>query len=189
MNWLGVIVSVFKKMIDLIFFIRHNKAGDAITDAGEISQIFRGLVMERKFNIDGIFLIKAHNGGSRLRPQDFMYRSFINGYVDEEWMSRFNMEDFRDLPVNSYYRMLLERLYKYRQYSVSADTIDDTVLHSLYKAEKIQHSRYFFLEHDNHALWYLCFVSTLEGNTMQDTMQEEAIFMVVKKVRNIIKKY
>jgi hypothetical protein len=164
------------------------KASDKIRDIMQIELILKTLV-ESDMSIDCCLLMMMHNGGRKLMPHGFKYRSVIEGEYNEMQMKNFKKGDYQYLPLDTEYKEIILKIKEYGVYSSDVETMPESPLKSKFIYEKLQFVQYRFLHENEDELWYLLVGTTDRNERFDSHSQKHRILIETSKIKRIIQKY
>ena len=186
----GDIVGAVKSFFDFlkIALSKRKNPSDAIIDRINIRLIGRDLVKSRHA-VDCFFLVMVHNGGGKLRPDNFIYWSIIDGWYNEDLMQGFDHEKYLLVYTESEFLILARRIYENKGVGVVVDQMEKSKLKTSFQYERLKYIRFFFIKQDKRAQWFLMVGTTAPNETLDSIDAEAEIFSSVNSVKNIIKDY
>lgn len=181
--------SLGKSILDLIpLFLRKKKKTSDVLKDSVLIRIISESVIETGV-VDCFFLMMAHNGGKKLIPHGFKYRSVVGGDYTEWLMPNFEMNDYRNVPLDREYEQLLITIYEKKMHDVLVERMDSTPLSISYRFERLKYVRFYFVEDNEHGMWYIMAGTTQIGEEMDDITHRHILQVAVNKIKNIIKRY
>lgn len=183
--------GLFKNLLEALggAFKKKDGAKQAILDFIMIRDIARNIVHNGGLSVDCFLIMMVHNGGKKLTPHNFAYRSVVNGFHNEMTMPNFDSEDYRHLEIDYEYALLISEVIKKKEVSMLTVNMGDSKLSLKMRFERLKYSRFMYLFDDNNAVWYIL-AGTTQSNEEFDTVTHRHEFNIaINKIRNMIKKY
>jgi hypothetical protein len=181
-------VKSFFDFLKIAFSSNRKMPSDAIIDRINIRLIGKELV-KKKYSVDCFFLVLVHNGGGKLRPDNFIYWSIIDGWYNEELMKGFDHEKYILVNTETEFLLLARRIYENKGVGVRVDQMEKSKLKTSFQYERLKYIRFFYLKQDKRAQWFIMVGTTAENETLDSLGAEAEIFSAVNSVKNIIKDY
>jgi hypothetical protein len=186
----GEIAGAVKSFFDFlkIVFSKRKNPSDAIIDRINIRLIGRDLI-KGKNAIDCFFLIMVHNGGGKIRPDNFIYWSIIDGEYNDVLMKGFDHEKYILVNTESEFLLLARRVFENKGVGLVVDQMEKSKLKTAFQYERLKYIRFFYIKQDKRAQWFVMVGTTAEKETLDSIDAEAEIFSAVNSVKNIIKDY
>lgn len=182
--------GLFKNLMEALGGVfKKKKAQDAVIESILIRNISKGIVQNGALAVDCFLVMMVHNGGKKLMPHSFKYRSIVNGYHNSMQLSRFAPEEYRFLELDAEYELLIYNLCKKKEIDIVVSTLGDSKLSVKLKFEGLQFARFFYLYDNADSIWY-AIAGTTSYNEYFDTITHKHEFTIaLNKIKNMIKKY
>jgi hypothetical protein len=181
MGWDTVIANA----LDIVkFILRRRKAGDQIVKVvgiyDNMNQVINNTAVER------CLVIKAENGGGEIKPGSHLYASIV--YEDFRGPLRTVKHKYQRVACDGEHMKLLMAMYVQGSARAFVETMPDSFLKDVYKAERIHYVEFYYLHHDKEAFYYCSMVTTKGGETFSDERFRTEIALAVNNIRNLFKK-
>lgn len=184
--------SFFKNLFDAIGGVfKRNKISveQALRDSITMKHIARDICKNGNNFIDCFFIMMIHNGGSKVLPHGFIYRSIIGGYHEDWSMPHFVAENYKYLELDYEYELLMGQLFKNKEVALDSEAMEESKLKTKLKFEKLKFVRYHFLKSNKRGLWYAMTGTTQPGQRLDTVEDMHETNIALNKIKNIIKKY
>lgn len=183
--------SFFKNLFEAIggVFKKGINAMQVLHDSITIHDIAENVVKGGNNCVDCCFLMMVHNGGKRLIPHGFKYRSIVGGDHDEMLMPNFVPEDYKYLELDYEYELLVGRMYREKEVLVDVASMGDSKLSVKLRFEGIRQAKYFFLKQSRDAIWFIICGTIQSGQDFSNVTDKHEIDIAINKIKKIIKKY
>lgn len=191
MALIDVDVAKFFKLVWGYFKSRKKRKvePDAFDDSLSISDIANG-VIHSDLSIDFLFVIMIHNGGKKLRPHDFKYRSIVGGSYNHFTFKRFDWKNHKKVMIDFEYEMLIRKVKKFDVVDVSNNAfMDGGQMKTAIDFEGIKFKRYFYLHGDGECEWMAVAGTTASNEILNTINQKQALNVAINKIKNILLKY
>lgn len=188
----NAIEAIIKKLFEIsasFFGKKKKRISEFLKHYTDISERAYKLVKKGEgLCIDGVFLCIAYNGGKKNKP--YRFRSKIGGDWDVDFMEDFNMSNYRRIPIDHEFALVLEELKINGVVSRDPWKMSNTKLRAEYVYEGWQFVRYHYIEKTWEGIWFLKVV-TVNGSEKEfdEPLHEHLINMYIKDVCNMLEKY
>lgn len=182
--------GITKGLLDLlkILFARRKKPSDALIDGVNIRLISKGLVKGRHA-VDCFFIVLVHNHGGKLRPDNFMFWSIIDGWYNEDLMKGFELENYQLVNPDTEFLLLARRIYEKKGVGVVVDQMEKSNLKTSFQYERLKYIRFFYLKQDKRGIWFIMAGTMAENEYLDSIDAEGEIFIAINSIKNIIRDY
>ncbi len=182
--------GIAKGILDLLklFFARRKKPSDAFIDGINIRLISKDLV-KGGHSIDCFFIILVHNHGGRLRPDNFMFWSIIDGWYNEDLMKKFELENYQLVNPDTEFLLLAKRICEKKGVGLVVDEMEESALNTSFQYERFKYIRFFYLKEDKRGVWFIMAATLAEKEYLDSIDAEGEIFIAINSVKNIIRGY
>lgn len=183
------IVAIGKWVWDIVkVWLSKKKPSDAMIDAINIRLLADELITSG-ISVDCFFIVMVHNHGGKLRPDNFMFWSIIDGSFDEVLMPDFKYKNFQLINTDIDFLQLARRIYEQKGVAVTVDQLNKGQLKTSYEYLGLKYLRFFYLKQDKRAMWFIMVGTVSANETLDHVTQEGKIFIAVNAVKNIIRGY
>lgn len=184
--------SFFKNLFEALggVFKRKAKVTDVPSDFITIRELSKDTVKDGSLATDMMFIVMIHNGGKKLMPHGFKYRSIVGGYHEEWSMPKFKPQDYKYLELDFDYIVLVDRIFKTKEVGLSSEELPkDSKLAENLQFEGVKYARYFYLNSNSDAIWLLVAGTVSPNEELNSNTHKHKYHIVVNKIKQIIKKY
>lgn len=181
--------KVAEKVLDLfkILFTRR-KASDVLKDAVAIRKV-AGDIVSTDLSIDCFLLVMVHNGTGKLIPHGFKYWTILDGDYNDFLMSRFKMENYRNVIMDLDYANLFLKVKENKVYDTRPENMPAGLMRTNYTFEKLRFARWYFIKETRNAMWFILAGTTAPNESFDSELQQHRLNVDVNAIKNIIKKY
>lgn len=176
-------------MIDLItellkFFNNlFNRPSKQINKVVRIYDSLHRLIEETK--IQRILIIKAHNGGGLIKPDNSLYISVL--YEDYTHPLDTIRNDYQKIEVDEEYVRMLRDLSFKKYLRININGLKSGMLKDAYQKDDIRHAEAHFLGQDRRNVYFCTLVTTEEGEEFDSPLQRATISVVINSIKNNLK--
>lgn len=182
-------LTVLNKLMDLLKLIfKRKQPSDAIIDSINIRVLAEELI-KKGLGVDCFFLVMVHNHGGKVRPDNFMFWSVIDGAYDKNLMNGFEFKNYQLVNTELDFLQLAKRIYEKKEIEIRVNEMEPGSLRTSFEYEKLKYLRCFYLKQDKRGLWFIMVGTTAQDELLAQIEQKGKIFIAVNNVKNIIRGY
>lgn len=186
-----MIKEIIESIIAVILkFFKNKKSGDAFTDQVEIIYMLDRLIHDdamANLNIERAVVIKCHNDGDEIMPLSYKYFSVI--YEDFRKPFKSVRNKYKGISVDKEYVLMISKMYQNKTLAVTVEEMPECMMKDIYTVEGIKFTQMFFVKHTKRGYWYLSVSTSQKGETFSTPLHRSELYLVVNKIRRLLKQY
>lgn len=179
----GILTAILK-------FFYNKKTGDAFSDQVEIIYAIDRIIHSESYqhlNIQRAVIIKSHNDGEDIMPLSYKYMSVI--YEDYRRPFRMIRDKYRGIAVDNEYVIMISEIYKKKMITIETEDMPAGMVKDIFMAEGIKYAQMFFLKHTKKGFWYISISTAVKGEHFETAVHRNELYIVVSKIRKLLKQY
>jgi hypothetical protein len=185
MGW-DIVADKFLDFIKIIF--SRKNPSEAMVDAINVRLLGEELV-ESHLSVDCFFIVMVHNHGGRIRPDNFIFWSVIDGFYNDIMMKKFFYKNYQMVHAETELLQLARQVYEKKEFSVRVSEMVKSSLRTSFEYQGLKYIRFYYLKQNKRAMWFIMVGTTAEKESLDSIEHEGKIFIAVNGVKNIIRGY
>lgn len=188
---MSLIETIAEKVIGAIFseakrFFKRKRKLSLMTNSVDIHSISKGIVTSGGLSVDFFYLMLAYNGAKRTTK--FKFWNVVSGYHSEWLLPMFKIEDYRKVPVDNEYAVVLTSIALNKEHTDVPHKMPTSKLWAAYMYNKLKYVRYYKVSHTDEGMWYIMAGSvTASESDFDDPDHVHRIGIAINKLAGIIK--
>lgn len=177
-----IIVEILKLLNVLISIFA--RSGQAIKKTALVYDAMHE-VMNDETQVGSVLILCTHNSGKNLKTYTPMYASCLH----EDYIHPFRSikSDYQKLPIDKTYCQMVSRLIDQKDIVVEETELEKgSLLKSLYDAERIAKSRYFYLRETRKYFFFIVFRTDNVHKDLYDSNTDLDLRICVSKIKQLL---
>lgn len=135
-------------------------------------------------DIERVVILKAENGGGKPKVGAHIY---ISAIMEVHSINNSILDNYQRLRADSSYVEILSDLISKGKVVIDPTSVDESLLKTIYQAEKITYSEIYYLHATEEAIFYCSFATTKPNANFQIPSTALAINIVISQISEIFK--